>query len=286
MRHISRKLRARAAAMAAAFTCIATLGGCATQGAPFPEYRSVTIAVSGGPGIEWAGDYEIPGSQVSVGGRDGMLRTFGWMGLLGYGISSAIDRVRNASDLGPAEGVLGARFDDILARELRDRSHDERVPIRVRARNDPALSMILQPGARFLHGGAPEAELALYVEAQFGEPTKVGFSKRKTYLYLPAEKRPFLAEGGWAENDGAAFRAVAQRAFARLAEAFAADVRGALGSAPGASAATIRWRRTSAGEDSSGTVLREHADYFVALPVVGPARGTGVVLVERGLVLP
>ncbi len=164
------------------------------------------------------GDHLIPESQVFVGGKNGTGR---WLALLGI----AIDKARNQSMISGTAEPLRMKFDSIILQSLAALSINN-IVFDVRPNfPDGAYDAKLLPSARFLVEHEPLAHLSFRLTARIRDAsTKAEITKN--YLYGFLRLRPFVGDGGWAENNSQLLREASKIAFEGLVDAFAQDIAG------------------------------------------------------------
>ncbi len=235
------------------------------------------------------GDYVIPDSQVSIGGRSGGSAAFGGLGLMGLAIGQSIDAGLNQATIGKEEKNLALRFDAFVTDLLRKRiaaAPQGRQALRVAARVDPSTQVEVLTSARFFVTHPPGIPVLFFLDARFASPGSAGRANLIHYLHLSPKPRPFTdGENGWADQGGAPFRTVAYQAFDRLAAVFLADLRGEL-RRNASDLKRVRWQSLAGTQPVTGLLLYEQADYIAAMPMFGetPSRNR-TVIVERSVLL-
>lgn len=269
-------------ALAAALAAFA-MAGCAGGPPAFPDTRDTVVRVVSAATPDLMGIYAIPGSQVEVSGTNASSGIAAGVGAVLFGGVGALsagqiaDRIHNRAAVIDHEAALVVRFDQLIA----DRLRAARVGA---ASSDSPSRVTLIPRAR-LHRSGKDAILICTLEASYSVGGMVAPYVHRAYSYTAPQTRPIAGSGdGWSDNNGKLLRAIAEPAFAALADTFAADWHGRLARGSGQA---VRVQRGAMKEPRTFVKVHEVGDYVVlGTGTAESPRTSSLVLVERAAIVP
>lgn len=248
--------------------------GCATQSVRYPDYKGVaTVAPSAeviSAGSRPAGDYLIPGSQVSVSGssKASGSAASNMFGLLGAMVAMSVDQANNSSAVGEHAAALKLNFQQELSTLLEKKIQAQNLSDRYKISSvDSAASIKLMPAARMMVVSEGKVRPDFHLSAFFKDAS--GSEVSKVYTYTEPTSLSFAE---WADRNGQPMKDAAQRAFDKMSTVFLKDVGGQFnGPLAAEPKPLVKWRVKNEAESTllTSVLLQDDKDFLVVTPIAG-----------------
>lgn len=265
-----------------AFTLIT---GCASHPVVYPNYKvkpKISISADTISTITEipAGDYLIPESQVFIGGQGRVNPASAIFGVAGVLTNIAIIQSDNESSLDVTN--LHVKFNTQLTEAFNREPYLKKYASKFQLVETEAASDIkLLPSAKFDILADSRIRLTFTLTVRFKDDVS-GSTGIKNYHYAVGDIRQSSGDGGWTDNNAAAFKEASIRALNLLAQIFLQDITGEFrGTLESDKQHLIQWKTILGEQVFTVLLLREYPTYFVVTPMPNK---TSIEIVERSLV--